>query len=112
MRRAHGYSKVARVDLRPSRSVRLRIDRTDGQALFDFRLSTGPEGFRVDEAAKGVVPPPRARFLHAIGDSYTMGWGVDAAASYPARLARRLAPERRVLNLGVDGKRGRGRPGR
>jgi len=103
MRRAHGYSRVARVELRPSQSVRLRIDRSDGQALFDFRLSTGPEGYRVDETAKRVVPPPGARFLHAIGDSYTMGWGVEAAASYPARLQRRLGPGLHVLNLGVDG---------
>jgi lysophospholipase L1-like esterase len=102
MRRAHGYSRVARVDLRPSQSVRLRIDRSDGQALFDFQLTTGPEGFRVGEE-RGGAPPAGVRFLHAIGDSYTMGWGVDAAASYPARLARRLAPELRVLNLGVDG---------
>jgi len=102
MRRVHGYSRVARVDLRPSQSVHLRVDRSDGQALFDFQLTTGPEGFRIDEASVGE-PPPGARFLHAIGDSYTMGWGVDAASSYPARLARRLEPGLHVLNLGVDG---------
>lgn len=102
MRRVHRYSRVARVDLRPSQSVRLRIDRSDGRPLFDFRLSTGPEGFRVGDAPS-AEPQPGARFLHAIGDSYTMGWGVDPADSYPARLARRLAPELQVLNLGVDG---------
>ena len=63
---------------------------------------TAPEGFRIDEADI-AEPPPGARFLHAIGDSYTMGWGVDASASYPAQLARRLGPGLRVLNLGVDG---------
>lgn len=102
MRRAHRYSRVARVDLRPSQSVQLRIDRSDGRALFDFRLTTGPDAFRVGDVSLGE-PPPGARFLHAIGDSYTMGWGVDAASSYPARLARRVAPEFHVLNLGVDG---------
>jgi lysophospholipase L1-like esterase len=102
MRRMHGYSRVARVDLRPSQSARLRLERSDGQPLFDFRLSTGPEGFRVEDPA-GPAPPPGVRFVHAIGDSYTMGWGVDAEASYPARLARRLGPEHPVLNLGVDG---------
>jgi lysophospholipase L1-like esterase len=101
MRRVHRYSRVARVDLRPSQSAALRIDREDGQPLFDFRLSTGAEGFRIEETA--APPSPGARFVHAIGDSYTMGWGVDAADSYPARLARRLAPELAVLNLGVDG---------
>jgi lysophospholipase L1-like esterase len=101
MRRVHRYSRVARVDLRPSASAALRIDRADGQPLFDFRLSTGAEGFRVDPAAG--VAAPGGRFVHAIGDSYTMGWGVDAPDSYPARLAARLAPAFGVLNLGVDG---------
>jgi len=102
MRRVHRYSRTARVELWPSQSARLRILRSDGLPLFDFRLSTGPEAFRIDERS-GVAPSPGARFLHAIGDSYTMGWGVDAASSYPARLARRLEPELHVLNLGVDG---------
>jgi hypothetical protein len=102
MRRVHRYSRSARVELRPSQSVRLRLERTDGGSLFDFRLITGPWAFRIEETAL-PAPSPQARFLHAIGDSYTMGWGVDAAASYPARLARRLGPQLHVLNLGVDG---------
>jgi hypothetical protein len=102
MRRVHGYSRTARVDLRPSREARLRLERSNGKPLFDFRITTGPWAFRVEESA--LQPPsPRSRFLHAIGDSYTMGWGVDAAASYPAQLARSLEPELRVLNLAVDG---------
>jgi hypothetical protein len=100
MREVHGYSRVSRVDLRPSQSARLRIDRSDGTPLFDFRLTTGAEGFRLVEDE----PPPRAeRYVHAIGDSYTMGWGVDARASYPARLAELVGPGLGVLNLGVDG---------
>jgi hypothetical protein len=89
------------VDLRPSQSAALRIDRADGAPLFDFRLTTGPDGFRIEENA----PPqqPGGRFVHAIGDSYTMGWGVSASDSYPARLAAKLGPQLRVLNLGVDG---------
>jgi lysophospholipase L1-like esterase len=102
MRRVHRYSRTARVELRASQSARLRIDRSDGQPLFDFQLTTGPAGFRINEASVGE-PPPGARLLHAIGDSYTMGWGVDAASSYPARLQRRLGPRTYVLNLGVDG---------
>jgi len=100
MRELHGYSRVSRVDLRPSQSARLRIDRSDGTPLFDFRLTTGAEGFRLVEDE----PAPRAeRYVHAIGDSYTMGWGVDARASYPARLAELVGPGLGVLNLGVDG---------
>ena len=100
MREVHGYSRVARVDLRPSRSARLRIERRGGEPLFDFRLTTGSDAFRIVE---GEEVPRAARYIHAIGDSYTMGWGVDARHSYPARLAQALAPELGVLNLGVDG---------
>ncbi len=101
MRRVHAYSRVARVDLRPAQSAALRIDRADGSPLFDFQLSTGPEGFRVVEGTP--LPQPGGRFVHAIGDSYTMGWGVSASDSYPARLAAKLGPGLGVLNLGVDG---------
>jgi hypothetical protein len=100
MRRVHGYSRVSRVELRPSQSARLRVDRSDGTSLLDFQLTTGPDGFRVVE---GEGAPKAGRYVHAIGDSYTMGWGVAAAQSYPARLARSLAPGLGVLNLGVDG---------
>jgi len=58
MRRVHRYSRVARVDLRPSQSAALRIDREDGQPLFDFRLSTGAEGFRIEETAASVARSP------------------------------------------------------
>ncbi len=100
MREVHGYSRVARVDLRPSQSARLRIERRGGEPLFDFLVTTGSDAFRIveDEDAPRV-----ARYVHAIGDSYTMGWGVDARLSYPARLAQALAPALGVVNLGVDG---------
>jgi hypothetical protein len=100
MRRVHGYSRVSRVDLRPSQSARLRVDRSDGTPLLDFQLTTGREGFRIVE---GEAEPKAERYVHAIGDSYTMGWGVAAAESYPVQLGRRLAPALAVLNLGVDG---------
>jgi hypothetical protein len=100
MREVHGYSRVARVDLRPSQSARLRIERRGGEPLFDFRVTTGSDAFRIVE---GEDAPRAARYVHAIGDSYTMGWGVDARLSYPARLAQALAPGLGVLNLGVDG---------
>jgi hypothetical protein len=41
--------------------------------------------------------------VHAIGDSYTMGWGVEARDAWPAVLDGRLPPGLRALNLGVDG---------
>jgi lysophospholipase L1-like esterase len=102
MRRVHGYSRVARVDLRPSQSARLRIERRGGKPLFDFRITTGSDAFRIVEG-EDEDAPRAARYVHAIGDSYTMGWGVHARLAYPARLAQKLAPELGVINLGVDG---------
>jgi lysophospholipase L1-like esterase len=102
MREVHGYSRVARVDLRPSQSARLRIEPRGGEPLFDFRITTGSDAFRIVEG-EDEAAPRAARYVHAIGDSYTMGWGVDAPLSYPAQLARRLGPGLAVLNLGVDG---------
>jgi lysophospholipase L1-like esterase len=100
MRQVHRYSRSARVDLCPEHSARLRMPRADGSPLFDFRVTTGPDGFRIAEAS---AAPAGERSLHAIGDSYTMGWGVDAPDAWPERLARRLGPGLPVLNLGVDG---------
>jgi hypothetical protein len=101
MRRIHRYSRAWRVDLVPSTSARLRLDRSDGSPLLDFRLATGEDGFRLSASAPAAAP--ETRFVHAIGDSYTMGWGVDAPDSWPAVLDRRLPGGLRAVNLGVDG---------
>lgn len=103
MRRLHRYSRTSRVEFVPDTSARLRIDRRDGSPFLDFTVNTGHDGFRVAgrpgtaEAARGTP------CLHAVGDSYTMGWGVDDAVSYPAQLASLLGPGMPVVNLGVDG---------
>ena len=108
MRRLHRYSRTSRVDLAPGESVHLRIDRSDGSPLLNFLVTTGADGFRVaDRPGDDDLPPPAApgirRYVHAIGDSYTMGWGVDASSSWPAQLSGLLPKELRVVNLGVDG---------
>lgn len=103
MRRAHRYSRATRVELVPGADARLRLSRTDGSPLFEFRLAVGPDGFRVDPAQAPSAAAPGTRWVHAIGDSYTMGWGVEADAAWPAALERLLPAGRRVLNLGVDG---------
>jgi lysophospholipase L1-like esterase len=103
MRRVHRYSRATRVELVPGADARLRLSRTDGSPLFDFRLAVGADGFRVDPGHAPSPAPPGTRWVHAIGDSYTMGWGVEAHAAWPAVLERLLPAEWRVLNLGVDG---------
>lgn len=101
MRRVHRYSRTSWVDLVPSRSVHLRLDRPDGSKLLDFRIITSPEAFRIPQAA----PPARrpTQFVHAVGDSFAMGWGVEAEDAWPARLGNQLPDGMEVVNLGVDG---------
>ena len=96
MRRVHRYSRVARVDLRPSQSVRLRIDRSDGQAALRLPAQHRARGLPCRRGVGRRARTPGARYLHAIGDSYTMGWGVDAAhvVSGAARTAARAGASR------------------
>jgi lysophospholipase L1-like esterase len=102
-RQVHRYAGWHKVDLRPSRSALLRLTNDDGTALFDFTLSTGELGTRVETGAIPVLNNDRRKIVHCIGDSLTMGWGVEADDTYPAQLQRLLANEARVINLGVDG---------
>ncbi|MFI5197364.1 MAG: hypothetical protein ACHQJD_01995 [Thermoanaerobaculia bacterium] len=100
-RQVHEYDPAWRVRLRPNASGRFLLQREGGESLYDFRISTDRNGFRVGE--RTAAPDPRARFIHAIGDSFTMGWGVSYEESYPAVLETLLGDQSRVLNLGVDG---------
>ncbi len=104
-RQVHRYSRRWRVDLVPDSTAHLRIaDRKRGGDLLNFVLSTNTDGFRApDRQRDRLAPGPGTRFIHAIGDSYSMGWGVCYEASYPAQLEELLGPPFRVLNLGADG---------
>jgi hypothetical protein len=104
-RQVHRYSRRWRVDLVADSTAHLRIaDRKRGGDLLNFILSTNADGFRAPARLRDrLAPGPGARFIHAIGDSYSMGWGVAYEASYPAQLDELLGPPFRVLNLGVDG---------
>jgi len=108
-RKVHAYSRRYRVDLVPSSSALLRLKDADGAYLLNFVVTTNRFGFRtfdreLDDSFEGWRGPGKARtFVHAVGDSFTMGWGVDASSSYPALLDWQLPEAARVLNLGVDG---------
>lgn len=105
-RQVHRYSRLWGIDLAPAGNAHVRIvDRKRGGDLLNFTLSTGNDGFRTADRDRDPrrAEKPSARFIHAVGDSYTMGWGVDYESSYPAILDTLLEVETRVLNLGVDG---------
>lgn len=100
-RQVHEYDPTWGVRLRPNASGHFFLQREGGESLYDFRIATDRNGFRIGE--RTAAPDPNMRFIHAIGDSLTMGWGVSYEASYPAVLDTLLGGQPRVLNLGVDG---------
>jgi lysophospholipase L1-like esterase len=63
---------------------------------WDITYAINPRGFRESEAFK---TPPR---VLALGDSWTEGYGVEEAQSYPKRLERLLGAG--VYNAGLQGR--------
>ena len=113
-RQVHGYSRPWKMDLKPNQVAHMRLVAPDGQLLYNFLLTTGPDGFRTYDrgidrtwtpvAASADATGTKTRhMIHAVGDSFTMGWGVDYASSYPAQLDWLLPVDYSVLNLGMDG---------
>ena len=95
MRQAFGYAGWTHIDLRPGQHVTLALPRYDGEDLFRFHLNTDGHGLR--KPVPGVGP---GRVVHCIGDSLTMGWGVNDDETFPAALGRALGDGHRVVNAG------------
>ena len=98
-RQLHSYTTWTKVDLRPSTRGTFRLTRDDGEELFDFTVTVDERGTR-SLGGRGHTGP---LVVHCIGDSFTMGWGVEDDEAYPARLSELLGPSHRVANVGVDG---------
>jgi hypothetical protein len=64
-------------------------------------FTTNAQGFRNTEDITKAVPAGRYRVI-ALGDSFTMGYGVGDAASYPAQL-QSMCPGLQVVNMGQGG---------
>jgi len=64
-------------------------------------LTTNGRGFRALEEHATEIPAGRYRVV-CLGDSFTMGYGVDDLATYPACL-QRLCPELQAVNMGLGG---------
>ncbi len=62
-------------------------------------FTANAQGFRAREEYTASVPPGRCRALFA-GDSFTMGFGVGDADTYPAQLER-LDPRLQTVNLAM-----------
>ncbi len=64
-------------------------------------LTTNARGFRALEEHDAPVPAGRYRIV-CLGDSFTMGFGVDDTQTWPAAL-QRLCPEVQAVNMGLGG---------
>ena len=69
--------------LAPSERARFVLHRPDGSAFYDFEVETDALACRTSGVRTGAAPPS---YVHALGDSFTMGWGVEAQDAWPARL--------------------------
>jgi lysophospholipase L1-like esterase len=74
--------------------------------IFDVSVSFNQQRFR-GLTETSLEPAPGVLRIAAIGDSFTMGWGVEDGQTYPARLQSLLQQELgrpvEVLNAGVAG---------
>lgn len=64
-------------------------------------FSTTPQGLRGNESYSPSVPQGRYRII-CLGDSFTMGFGVGDAETYPARM-QALRPMVQAVNMGQGG---------
>ena len=76
----------------------LRIERMYGDGTV---FTTNSQGFRAREDFTKAVPQGRYRVI-ALGDSFTMGYGVDDESSYAARM-RASCPALQTVNMGQGG---------
>jgi hypothetical protein len=105
-RHVHRYSPHWKVDLVPNTVAHLLLRDAQSTPYLNFVITTDADGLRTYDRPRDHGWPPGmagTKYIHAIGDSFTMGWGVDFTSSYPALLDALLPPEYRVLNEGVDG---------
>lgn len=102
---ADAIVRVGDLGFRPMRN-RPNDDAVLERVEFQTRIVTNALGFR-EPRLPGPKPPGTMRVV-ALGDSFTLGYGVEEAEAYPRRLERLLDernPGRRheVINLGVPG---------
>lgn len=111
-RQYHSYSPLWGQDMIPNSVAHMQLSSYNDLFLYNFLVTINQFGFRTHDreldspllpisAASKVVGAP-SRFVHAIGDSFTMGWGVNFQDSYPAILDWLAPTEFQVLNLGLD----------
>lgn len=85
-------------DLGWSHRPNMRIENLYGQKT---RFTTNSQGFRASDIFDKTVAAGKFRII-ALGDSFTMGFGVGDEASYPAQM-QALCPDLQTVNMGQGG---------
>ncbi len=85
-------------DLGWSHAPGLRIDNLYGE---NAHFTTNSRGFRGREDFDKAIPPGKYRVV-ALGDSFTMGYGVGDEASYPSQM-QAICPGLQSVNMGQGG---------
>ena len=81
------------------------VDGTHSTAEYEYRFTTGPQGFRSQRNYSEQVPAG-VRRVAVLGDSVTLGHGVRDEETFSARLEALLAGSGQpaeVINMGVSG---------
>jgi hypothetical protein len=104
----YAYDQHMDWDLNPDQRVHFVIPTGVEDQTLRFDVATDAQGLRISADSQHSQSSVRAagdrrRIVHCIGDSYTMGWGVEWEDSYPAVLGELLGPEHQVLNVGMAG---------
>src|SRR5258705_7367612 len=105
-------ARTAKHDLRMQEEVHVKYDPQLGwshvpglrfERMYDGpgTFTTNSQGFRAAAAFDKAVPPGRFRVI-ALGDSFTMGFGVGDEATYAAQM-QSLCPALQTVNMGQGG---------
>jgi len=105
LRQYISYHERWKADLIPNTRSWVRLRGNDNLELLNFLVSVNENGIRTwdRELDNNLVSMTKnTRIVHAIGDSFTMGWGVNFESSYPAQLDFLLPQNMRVISVGLS----------
>jgi hypothetical protein len=105
LRQYISYHQRWKADFIPDTTSWVRLRGNDNLELLNFLVTVGEDGFRTwdRELDNNVVSIAKnTKIVHAIGDSHTMGWGINFESSYPAQLDFLLPRNMRVIDLGLN----------
>jgi lysophospholipase L1-like esterase len=104
-REIYRYHQRWYTDFEPNTTTTIRMSDARHGYYLNFLVTINAMGFRWhDRLLDAPVPQASPRkLIHTIGDSFTMGWGVNYEATYPARLQEQLGDNFAIINLGLNG---------